>query len=132
MRVHILGIGGTFIAGLAVIAQQAGFVVTGSDENLYPPMSDVLADAGIPVMLGYNELTNAALAQIDMVVVGNVLSRGNAALESVIESGLPYVSGPQWLYEQVLSRRRVCAIAGTHTVKLPRHPWWRGFCNARA
>jgi UDP-N-acetylmuramate: L-alanyl-gamma-D-glutamyl-meso-diaminopimelate ligase len=114
MRVHVLGIAGTFMAGLAVMAKQAGYEVSGSDEKIYPPMSDVLADAGIAVIEGYNELPASVLGGIDEVIIGNVLSRGNSALESVLNSGLPYYSGPQWLYERVLSRRRVCAVAGTH------------------
>jgi UDP-N-acetylmuramate: L-alanyl-gamma-D-glutamyl-meso-diaminopimelate ligase len=114
MHVHILGIGGTFMAGVAVIAQQAGFTVTGTDEHLYPPMSNVLASAGISVTEGYANFRSQHTAPIDVVVVGNVLSRGNPAIEYLLDSGLPYFSGPEWLFQQVLSKRHVLAVAGTH------------------
>ncbi|NGY05832.1 UDP-N-acetylmuramate:L-alanyl-gamma-D-glutamyl-meso-diaminopimelate ligase [Solimonas terrae] len=112
MRIHILGICGTFMAGIAAIAREAGHTVTGSDANAWPPMSTQLEALGITVMQGYEpaQLTPAP----DMVVVGNVVTRGNAAIEHVLNEGLPYTSGPQWLAEHVLRDRHVLAVAGTH------------------
>lgn len=112
MRLHILGICGTFMAGLAAIAQEAGHTVSGSDEGAWPPMSTQLEKLGIRVRTGYSpqHLEPAP----DLVVIGNALSRGNLAVEHVLNAGLPYVSGPQWLAEHVLSDRHVLAVAGTH------------------
>ncbi len=112
MHVHILGIGGTFMAGVALLARAAGHRVTGSDSGLYPPMSTQLADAGIDVMEGY-EPAHLEPAP-DRVIVGNALSRGNPAVEHVLDAGLAYTSGPQWLAENVLADRWVLAVAGTH------------------
>lgn len=112
MHIHILGIGGTFMAGVALLARAAGHRVTGSDQSLYPPMSTQLAEAGIDVMEGYDP---AQLSPVpDRVVIGNALSRGNPAVEHVLDAGLDYTSGPQWLAEQVLQGRWVLAVAGTH------------------
>ena len=112
MHVHILGIGGTFMAGVALLARAAGHRVTGSDAGLYPPMSTQLADAGIEVMDGY------AAAHLDpapdQVVIGNAMTRGNPAVEHTLDAGLAYTSGPQWLAENVLRGRWVLAVAGTH------------------
>ena len=112
MHVHILGIGGTFMAGVARLAQQLGWRVSGSDMHLYPPMSDQLRDDGVAVMEGYSpaHLDPAP----DLVVIGNVLSRGNAAVEYVLDRRLPYTSGPGFLARHVLHRFRVIAVAGTH------------------
>lgn len=112
MHIHILGIGGTFMAGVALLARSAGHRVTGSDQGLYPPMSTQLADAGIEVMEGYEpgHLDPAP----DQVVVGNAMTRGNPAVEYMLDAGLAYTSGPQWLAEQVLAGRHVLAVAGTH------------------
>ena len=112
MHIHILGIGGTFMAGVALLARAAGHKVTGSDAGLYPPMSTQLADAGIDVMDGYaaEHLKPAP----DQVVIGNAMTRGNPAVEHVLDAGLRYVSGPQWLAENVLDGRWVLAVAGTH------------------
>lgn len=111
-HIHILGICGTFMGGIALLARATGFRVTGSDENVYPPMSTLLADQGIGVTRGYDP------AQLDPapdeVVVGNVMSRGNPAVEHVLNRGLAYTSGPQWLAENVLRGRWVLAVAGTH------------------
>ncbi|MGH8447261.1 MAG: UDP-N-acetylmuramate:L-alanyl-gamma-D-glutamyl-meso-diaminopimelate ligase, partial [Solimonas sp.] len=112
MRIHILGICGTFMAGIAAIAREAGHTVTGSDANAWPPMSTQLEALGITVMRGY-EPAHLQPAP-DMVVVGNVVTRGNAAMEYVLDAGLPYTSGPQWLAENVLHGRHVLAVAGTH------------------
>ena len=112
MHIHILGICGTFMGSLAVLAKEAGHRVTGSDANVYPPMSTQLEAQGIELTQGYDP------AQLDpapdLVVIGNALSRGNPAVEYVLDKGLPYVSGPQWLAEHVLQGRWVLAVAGTH------------------
>ncbi|MCH8543959.1 MAG: UDP-N-acetylmuramate:L-alanyl-gamma-D-glutamyl-meso-diaminopimelate ligase [Alcanivorax sp.] len=112
MHIHILGICGTFMGSLAQLARAQGHRVTGSDENVYPPMSDQLAAAGIEVTSGYDpaQLRPAP----DLVVIGNAMSRGNPAVEYVLDTGLPYVSGPQWLAEFVLQGRWVVAVSGTH------------------
>ncbi|MFT4045541.1 MAG: UDP-N-acetylmuramate:L-alanyl-gamma-D-glutamyl-meso-diaminopimelate ligase [Solimonas sp.] len=112
MRIHILGICGTFMAGIAAIAREAGHTVTGSDANAWPPMSTQLEALGITVLQGY-EPAHLDPAP-DVVVVGNVVTRGNAAMEHVLDQGLPYTSGPQWLAENVLRDRHVLAVAGTH------------------
>src|SRR5699024_9097316 len=112
MHIHILGIGGTFMAGVALLARAAGHRVTGSDAGLYPPMSTQLAKAGIDVLDGY-EPAHLQPAP-DQVVVGNAMSRGNACVEYVLDAGLAYVSGPQWLAENILPGRHVLAVAGTH------------------
>ena len=113
MRVHIVGIGGTFMAGVAVIAQQMGYVVSGSDEHVYPPMSDVLQNAGIEVQTGY-EAVSVDPNCVDCVVVGNVISRGNPLLEIILDLGIPYYSGAEFLFEHVLRHKKVLAVAGTH------------------
>lgn len=112
MHIHILGICGTFMGSLAVLAKELGHRVTGSDANVYPPMSTQLEAQGIELMQGYDpaHLDPAP----DLVVVGNALSRGNPAVEHVLNKGLPYVSGPQWLADHVLQGRWVLAVAGTH------------------
>ncbi len=112
MKIHILGICGTFMGGLAQLAKALGHDVSGSDQHVYPPMSAQLARAGIPVHEGYarEHLQPAP----DCVVIGNVMSRGNPAVEYVLDAGLPYTSGPQWLGEHVLAGRHVLAVAGTH------------------
>lgn len=111
-HLHILGICGTFMAGIALLAKAKGFRVSGSDENVYPPMSTQLEAAGITLYQGYDE---AQLQETpDIVVVGNVISRGNPAIEAVLNRGIPYTSGPQWLAENVLRDRWVLAVSGTH------------------
>lgn len=112
MHIHILGVCGTFMGGLAILARSLGIKVTGSDANVYPPMSDQLAAAGIEVMQGY--LEEHLQPAPDLVVMGNAMTRGNAAVEYVLNQGLPYVSGPQWLAENVLRGRWVMAVSGTH------------------
>ena len=112
MHVHVLGICGTFMGGIAALAQAAGHRVTGSDRNVYPPMSTQLEALGIRLIEGY-EPDQLALAP-DVVVVGNVMSRGNPLIERLLESGIPYTSGPQWLAEHVLRGRWTLAVAGTH------------------
>ena len=111
MHIHILGICGTFMGGIAVLARQAGHKVTGSDENVYPPMSTQLQQQGIELMQGYSA---SHVDQQDQVVVGNVMSRGNEAIEQVLNKNMSYTSGPQWLSENVLKDKWVLAVAGTH------------------
>ena len=112
MRIHVLGIGGTFMAALACIARELGHEVEGSDRGLYPPMSTVLERAGIPVREGYRaeHLEPAP----DRVVVGNAMTRGNPAVEHMLDAGLDYESGPAWLARHALLGRHVIAVAGTH------------------
>src|SRR5699024_7885299 len=112
MHLHILGICGTFMGSLALLASELGHRVSGSDANVYPPMSTQLAEAGIALMESYHAENLAP--RPDLVVVGNALSRGNPEVEALLDAGLPYVSGPQWLAEQVLPGRQVIAVAGTH------------------
>jgi UDP-N-acetylmuramate: L-alanyl-gamma-D-glutamyl-meso-diaminopimelate ligase len=112
MHIHILGIAGTFMGGVAAIAKAAGFRVTGSDLNVYPPMSTQLDELGIAYVQGYG--ADQLDVRPDMVVVGNALSRGSPVVEAMLDRGLPYTSGPLWLAEHVLHDRHVLAVAGTH------------------
>ncbi|MEI6413738.1 MAG: UDP-N-acetylmuramate:L-alanyl-gamma-D-glutamyl-meso-diaminopimelate ligase [Pseudomonadota bacterium] len=112
MHLHILGICGTFMGGLALLAKAMGHQVSGSDAQVYPPMSTQLTAAGITLSEGYrSEHLDPAP---DRVLVGNALSRGNPAVEYLLDRGIPYTSGPQWLAEEVLKDRWVIAVAGTH------------------
>ncbi|HEV3240336.1 MAG TPA: UDP-N-acetylmuramate:L-alanyl-gamma-D-glutamyl-meso-diaminopimelate ligase [Casimicrobiaceae bacterium] len=115
MHLHILGICGTFMGGLAAIARAAGHTVTGCDANVYPPMSTQLAGLGIELTEGYEvaQLENVA-RQADVFVIGNAISRGNPLLEAILDSGRRYTSGPQWLSDAVLREKWVLAVAGTH------------------
>lgn len=112
MHIHILGICGTFMGSLAILARQLGHRVTGSDLNVYPPMSTQLEQQGIELIQGYDpaQLEPAP----DMVVIGNAMSRGNPCVEYVLEHNLRYTSGPQWLHDNLLVDRWVLAVAGTH------------------
>ncbi|VAX12317.1 UDP-N-acetylmuramate:L-alanyl-gamma-D-glutamyl-meso-diaminopimelate ligase [hydrothermal vent metagenome] len=112
MHVHILGICGTFMGGIALLARALGHEVSGSDANVYPPMSTQLQEQGIHLQEGF-EPAHLQPAP-DCVVIGNALSRGNPAVEYVLNNGLAYTSGPQWLAEHVLRERWVLAVAGTH------------------
>jgi len=112
MHIHILGIGGTFMGGVAAIAKAAGFRVTGSDLNVYPPMSTQLKALGIEFVEGYG--AEQLDLKPDMVVVGNALSRGSPVVEAMLDRGMAYTSGPLWLAEQVLHGRHVIAVTGTH------------------
>ncbi|MCK2044946.1 UDP-N-acetylmuramate:L-alanyl-gamma-D-glutamyl-meso-diaminopimelate ligase [Chromohalobacter moromii] len=112
MHVHILGVCGTFMGSLARLAKALGHQVSGSDANVYPPMSTQLEEAGIALCEGY--AADNLMPRPDLVIIGNALSRGNPEVEAVLNAKLPYVSGPQWLAEQVLPGRRVVAVAGTH------------------
>lgn len=112
MHLHILGICGTFMGGIAAIARAAGHKVTGADSGIYPPMSEQLAALDIDISAGYDPADLEP--RPDCVVVGNVMSRGNAVVEEVLNRGLRYISGPQWLAENVLQGKWVLAVAGTH------------------
>jgi UDP-N-acetylmuramate: L-alanyl-gamma-D-glutamyl-meso-diaminopimelate ligase len=112
MHLHILGICGTFMGGIAALARAAGHRVTGSDRNVYPPMSTQLAAIGIEVIEGY--APDQLALEPDVFVVGNVMSRGNALVEAILASGKPYESGPEWLARNVLQGRWVLGVAGTH------------------
>lgn len=112
MRIHILGICGTFMAGIAQLAKQAGHDVEGSDLNVYPPMSTLLEAQGIRLFNGYDPA--AIHPKVDCVIVGNVIKRGNPAMEFVLEQNMRYTSGPQWLAETILRDRWVLAVSGTH------------------
>jgi UDP-N-acetylmuramate: L-alanyl-gamma-D-glutamyl-meso-diaminopimelate ligase len=112
MHVHILGIAGTFMGGVAALAKAAGFRVTGSDLNVYPPMSSQLDALGIDTVQGYG--ADQLDLRPDVVVVGNALSRGSPVIEAMLDRGMAYTSGPSWLAENVLAGRHVLAVAGTH------------------
>jgi UDP-N-acetylmuramate: L-alanyl-gamma-D-glutamyl-meso-diaminopimelate ligase len=112
LHIHILGICGTFMGGLALISRELGYTVSGSDQNVYPPMSTQLEQQGIRLMNGYQ--AENLDCKPDLVVIGNALSRGNPEVEAVLNRGLPYISGPQWLAEHVLQHKWVMAVAGTH------------------
>jgi UDP-N-acetylmuramate: L-alanyl-gamma-D-glutamyl-meso-diaminopimelate ligase len=112
MHIHILGICGTFMGGLAVLARQAGHKVTGCDANVYPPMSTQLEEQGIALIEGFG--AEQIALQPDLYVIGNVVSRGNPLMEEILNRGLPYTSGPQWIGEHILRHRWVLAVAGTH------------------
>lgn len=115
MHIHILGICGTFMGGIAAIARQAGHRVTGCDANVYPPMSTQLEAQGIELIEGFSPDQLLQFETMpDLFVIGNVVSRGNPLMEAILNQGLPYTSGPQWLGEQVLFGRHVLAVAGTH------------------
>jgi UDP-N-acetylmuramate: L-alanyl-gamma-D-glutamyl-meso-diaminopimelate ligase len=112
MHIHILGICGTFMGGIAILARQLGHTVTGSDANVYPPMSTQLEQLGITLMEGYKP--EHLEPRPDCVVVGNALSRGNPAVEYILANDIPYTSGPQWLSQHLLQSRWVLGVAGTH------------------
>ena len=112
MHIHILGICGTFMGGLAALARESGHKVTGCDANVYPPMSEQLRALDIELIEGFG--AEQLAIKPDLYVVGNVVARGNALMEAVLDAGLPYTSGPQWLAEHVLQGRHVLAVAGTH------------------
>jgi UDP-N-acetylmuramate: L-alanyl-gamma-D-glutamyl-meso-diaminopimelate ligase len=112
MHIHILGICGTFMGGIAAIAKAMGHKVTGSDTNVYPPMSTQLEELGIELTQGYD--ASQFEPTPDLVIIGNAMSRGNPAVEYVLNTNLPYTSGPQWLAEHVLQSRWVLAVSGTH------------------
>ncbi|UOG93620.1 MAG: UDP-N-acetylmuramate:L-alanyl-gamma-D-glutamyl-meso-diaminopimelate ligase [Candidatus Thiothrix sulfatifontis] len=112
MKIHILGICGTFMGGIALLARAQGHEVTGADTNVYPPMSTMLAEQGVDILQGYQAQDFPADA--DAIVVGNVMRRGLEVVEHLLDHNLPYTSGPQWLGENILRERWVLAVAGTH------------------
>lgn len=112
MHLHILGICGTFMGGIAAIAKELGYRVSGCDANVYPPMSTQLEALGIELKQGY--LTEHLADEPDLVIVGNAMARGNPMVEYVLDRNIPYISGPQWLLENVLKDRWVLAVSGTH------------------
>ena len=112
MHIHILGIGGTFMGGAALLARALGHRVTGSDQKVYPPMSTQLESQGITLREGYDPAHLEPAP--DLVIIGNALSRGNPAVEQVLDRGMAYTSGAQWVAENVLHGRWVLAVAGTH------------------
>ncbi|MDP1558503.1 MAG: UDP-N-acetylmuramate:L-alanyl-gamma-D-glutamyl-meso-diaminopimelate ligase [Nitrosomonas sp.] len=112
MHIHILGICGTFMGGIAAIARQSGHKVTGCDTNVYPPMSTQLESQNIKLIEGYS--TQQTQLQPDIYVIGNVVTRGNPLMEEILNRNLPYISGPQWLTEHILNDKWVLAVAGTH------------------
>ncbi|MFP5392666.1 MAG: Mur ligase domain-containing protein, partial [Gammaproteobacteria bacterium] len=112
MHIHILGICGTFMGGLAVLAKEAGHKVTGCDANVYPPMSTQLEAQGIELIQGFGP--DQIALNPDLYVIGNVVTRGNPLIEEILNRSLPYVSGPQWIGEHILRDKWVLAVAGTH------------------
>ena len=104
MKIHVLGVCGTFMGGIAVIAKQMGHEVTGSDKGCYPPMSTQLEEQGLKLYNGYNAQDIIDINP-DLVIIGNALGRGNEAVEYVINNKIPYISGPQWLAENVLQNK---------------------------
>jgi len=112
MHIHILGICGTFMGGVAILAKSLGYKVTGSDSNVYPPMSTQLEEQGIELIQGFDPIQLDS--KPDLVVIGNAMSRGNPCVEAVLDKQLPYTSGPQWLLEHILKDKWVLAVAGTH------------------
>ncbi len=112
MHIHILGICGTFMGGIAVLAKQAGYRVTGCDANVYPPMSTQLEAQGIELIEGFDP--TQLMLSADIYVIGNVVSRGNPLMEAILNRNLPYISGPQWLSQNLLHDKWVLAVAGTH------------------
>src|SRR3954468_7272324 len=112
MHIHILGVCGTFMGGLAALAREAGHRVTGCDANVYPPMSDQLRGLGIELIEGYG--ADQLALKPDLFVIGNVVPPGHPRVEAILDAGVGYASGPQWLAEHVLLGRHVLAVAGTH------------------
>lgn len=112
MRIHILGICGTFMAGIALIARSLGHTVTGSDKNVYPPMSTLLENEHIKIIEGYDP--SQLNPTPDLVIIGNAMSRGNPCVEYILDNNIAYISAPQWLHDNVLKDRWVIAVAGTH------------------
>ena len=111
-HIHILGICGTFMGGIAALAKEAGFIVSGADEAVYPPMSTQLTALGIQLQQGYED-TAVDLSQVSLVI-GNALSRGKPIIETILAKQFPYASGPEWLYREILQHKHVIAVAGTH------------------
>jgi len=129
MHIHILGICGTFMGGIAAIAKSNGHRVTGCDHNVYPPMSTQLEKQGIEIIEGFGP--DQINLNPDIFIVGNVVSRGNPLMELILDKNLPYQSGPQWLYENILKDKWVLAVAGTHgkTTTTSMLSWILDYCN---
>ena len=113
MHIHILGICGTFMGGIAAIARESGHTVTGCDQDVYPPMSTQLESQGIELIAGYSP--EQIRLQPDIFVIGNVITRGNPLMEEILNRNLPYISGPQWLSENILRQRWVLAVLAKAT-----------------
>lgn len=111
-HLHVLGICGTFMGGIAALAKEAGFSVSGADEAVYPPMSTQLTALGIDLHQGYDDTLSESIP--DAIVIGNALSRGKPIVEAILARNLPYSSGPEWLYREILQQRHVIAVSGTH------------------
>ena len=129
MHIHILGICGTFMGGIAAIAKSNGHHVTGCDHNVYPPMSTQLENQGIEIIEGFDP--DQINLNPDIFIVGTVVSRGNPLMELILDKNLPYQSGPQWLYENLLKDKWVLAVAGTHgkTTTTSMLSWILDYCN---
>jgi UDP-N-acetylmuramate: L-alanyl-gamma-D-glutamyl-meso-diaminopimelate ligase len=112
MHIHILGICGTFMAGIAALAKSGGHKVTGCDQNVYPPMSTQLKEQGITIIEGFGK--DQVSLNPDIYIIGNVITRGNPLMETILTKNLAFQSGPQWLYENILHDKWVLAVAGTH------------------
>ncbi len=132
-HIHIIGIGGTFMGGVAAIAKEAGFKVSGCDAKMYPPMSTQLEALGIDVHEGF-DAAQLDKFKADIYVIGNVAKRGMDVIEAILNKGLPYTSGPQWLAENVLHRHWVLGVAGTHgkTTTASMARMGLGICRTRA
>ena len=129
MHIHILGICGTFMAGLASLAKSKGFKVTGCDQNVYPPMSTQLDEEGIKIIEGFD--SSQTKLKPDIYIIGNVVKRGTPLMESILNNNLSFMSGPQWLYENILHEKWVIAVAGTHgkTSTTAMVAWILEFCG---
>ncbi|STI36065.1 UDP-N-acetylmuramate:L-alanyl-gamma-D-glutamyl-meso-diaminopimelate ligase [Escherichia coli] len=128
MRIHILGICGTFMGGLAMLARQLGHEVTGSDANVYPPMSTLLEKQGIELIQGYD--ASQLDPQPDLVIIGNAMTRGNPCVEAVLEKNIPYMSGPQWAARFCAARPLGAGRLPVHMAKPPPREWRPGFWNS--
>jgi len=129
MHIHILGICGTFMAGLASLAKSKGIKVTGCDQNVYPPMSTQLEEEGIKIIEGFD--SSQTKLKPDIYIIGNVVKRGTPLMESILNNNLSFMSGPQWLYENILHEKWVIAVAGTHgkTSTTAMVAWILEFCG---
>ena len=111
MKVHILGISGTFMSGIAILAKKKGYEVTGSDTSCYDPIKSILEKENISVIKGHKIKD---IKDKDLIIIGNVMSRGNPVVEYILKNNMNYVSGPQWLYDNILKHKKVIAVSGTH------------------
>ena len=114
-KIHILGICGTFMGGLAILGKEAGLEISGCDSNIYPPMSDHLSEMGIDIVSGYDPFD---IPEADFYVIGNTISRGNAALEELLNRKANLISGPQWLYNFILKEKKVIAVSGLSLIHI--------------